>query len=364
VTQTAPATRHSKLFIPGPTEVAADVRAQMSRPPSGHRSAEATRLGEALITKLQRLLHTQAPIFLSTSSSTGLMEGCIRNGSKRRFLAAPVGAFGDRWVDIARSNGKDVGIVATEWGQAVRPEAIVKELRTGQYDALLLTHNETSTGVMNPLAEIAEAVRPFSDVFVFVDAVSSMGAVDLDFDALGFDGVLAGIQKGFACPPGFAIMAVSPRAIERARTVEHRGFYFDFVRHYDAFQKRQGITTPSLAHMYALDLQLDRIHAETLPVREARHRRMAERTRAWARDRFALYPEPGSESITLTTIRNTRGIDVAALNKALAERGAVIGNGYGKLKNETFRIAHMGEIRDDEIEELLTWIDEILGLAA
>ncbi len=364
MSQTTPATRHTRLFIPGPTEVSADVRAQMSRPPSGHRSEEATRLGEAVITKIQRLLHTEAPIFLSTSSSTGLMEACVRNGSKRRILAAPSGAFGDRWVEIAKGNGKDVDVLATPWGRAVRPEAIAKELHTGRYDALLLTHNETSTGVMNPLAEIAQAVRPFSDVFVFVDAVSSMGAVDLDFDALGVDGLLAGVQKGLACPPGFAIMAVSMRAIERAKTVEHRGFYFDFVRHYDAFQKRQGITTPSLAHMYALDLQLERIHAETLRVREARHRRMAERTRAWARDRFALFPEPGSESVTLTTIRNTRSIDVAALNRALTERGAVISNGYGKLKNETFRIAHMGEIRDDEIDELLTWIDEILGLAA
>ncbi len=364
MTQTTPVTGHKKLFIPGPTEVSADVRAQMARPPSGHRSEEATRLGERVIVKLQQLLQTEAPIFLSTSSSTGLMEACVRNGSKRRFLAAPVGAFGDRWVEIAKSCGKDVDVVATEWGRAVRPDAIVKELRTGKYDALLLTHNETSTGVMNPLPEIAAAVKEFPDVHVFVDAVSSVGAVDMSFDALGLDGLLAGVQKAIACPPGFAIMATSLRAIERAKTVEQRGFYFDFVRHYDAFQKRQGITTPSLSHMYALDLQLERILGETLRVREARHRKMAERTRAWARDRFALFPEPGSESITLTTIRNTRQIDIAGLNRALAERGAVISNGYGKLKNETFRIAHMGEIRDQEIEELLSWIDEILGLAA
>jgi aspartate aminotransferase-like enzyme len=364
LTQTAPAVRHKKLFIPGPTEVPADVRAEMARPPSGHRSEEATRLGERVIVKLQKMLRTHAPIFLSTSSSTGLMEACIRNGTKRRILAAPVGAFGDRWVEIAQSNGKDVDVLPTEWGKAVRTEAIVKALETGKYDALLLTHNETSTGILNPLPEIAAAVRAFPDVFVFVDAVSSLGAVDVDFDALGIDGILAGVQKAIACPPGFAIMAVSPRAIERAKTIEHRGFYFDFVRHYDAFQKRQGITTPSLSHMYALDLQLERILAETLPVREARHRTMAERTRAWAREHFALYPEPGSESITLTTIRNTRGIDVASLNKALAERGAVISNGYGKLKNQTFRIAHMGEIREHEIEELLSWIDEILGHAA
>jgi aspartate aminotransferase-like enzyme len=156
-------------------------------------------------------------------------------------------------------------------------------------------------------------------------------------------------------------MAVSPRAIERAKGIENRGFYFDFVRHYDSFQKRQGITTPSTPHLYALDRQLVRILDETMPVREARHRAMAERTRAWARDRFALFPEERYESITLTAIRNTRSIDVGGLNKELAKRGAVIGNGYGRLKNVTFRIAHMGEIRLQEIEELLGWIDAILG---
>lgn len=352
---------HRKLFIPGPTEVLPDVRAEMSRPPSGHRSEEATRLGERVITKLQALLKTGAPIFLSTSSSTGLMEACVRNGTKRRILACPVGSFGDRWVEIAKDCGKDVDVLPTEWGKAVRPEAIVAALRKGGYDALLLTHNETSTGILNPLAEICEAMREFPDIFVFVDAVSSMGAVAMDFDALGLDGLLAGVQKALACPPGFAIMAVSPRAIERAKTVEQRGFYFDFVRHFDAFQKRQGITTPSLSHMYALDLQLDRILAETSPAREVRHREMAEFTRDWAREHFEVFPEAGYESITLTTIRNTRNIDVAALNKGLAERGAVISNGYGKLKNVTFRIAHMGEIRKSEIEELLSWIDEILG---
>lgn len=354
---------HKRLFIPGPTEVLPDVRAEMSRPPSGHRSPEATQLGERLIVKLQQLLHTQAPIFLSTSSSTGLMEACVRSGTKKRILGAPCGAFGDRWVEIARSNGKEIDVLPTEWGKAVRPEAVAAELRKGIYDALLLTHNETSTGVMNPLPEIAEVCRAFPDVFVFVDAVSSLGAVDLDFDALGLDGLLAGVQKALACPPGFAIMAVSRRAIERARGVEHRGFYFDFVRHYDAFEKRQGITTPSLSHMYALDLQLDRILAETMPVREARHREMAGVTREWARERFELFPEAGVESITLTTIRNTREIDLPALNRGLAERGAVISNGYGRLKDKTFRIAHMGEIRQAEITELLDWIDEILGLS-
>ncbi len=352
---------HKRLFIPGPTEVHPDVRGRLSAPPVGHRSEEATVLGEAIIGKVQRLLRAEVPIFLSTSSSTGLMEACIRNGSRKRFLAAPCGAFGDRFHQIALDNGKPVDRLETEWGNAVRPEAIRGMLASGRYDALLLTHNETSTGILNPLAEIASMVRDeFPDVFLFVDAVSSMGAVDLDFEALGLDGLLAGVQKAIAVSPGFSLMAVSERAVERARGIENRGFYFDFVRHYAAYEKRQGITTPSTPHMSALDLQLDRILAETMPAREARHRVMAEQVRQWARDRFELFPEPGYESITLTTVRNTRGFDVPQLNRRLAERGVVIGNGYGRLKNETFRIAHMGEIQPEEIEELLGWIDEIL----
>jgi len=353
---------HQRLFIPGPTEVHPDVRREMSRPPIGHRSAEATALGESIIGALQRLLHASGPVFLSTSSSSGLMEAVVRNGSRRRFLAVTCGAFGDRWHDICRLNGKAVDPLEVEWGRAVRPEAIRAALRTGSYDAVLVTHNETSTGVLNPLPEIAAVCREFPDVFLFVDAVSSAGAVDLDFDALGLDGLLAGVQKALAVSPGFAIMAVSERAVERARGIENRGFYFDFVRHCDAYRKRQGVTTPSTSHLYALDLQLRRILEETMPAREARHRLMAERTRAWAREHFALLPEEGYESITLTAIRNTRGVDVPALNRRLSERGVVIGNGYGRLKNDTFRIAHMGEIRLEEIEELLGWIDDILGL--
>ena len=354
---------HRRLFIPGPTEVDPAVRERMSAPPVGHRSEEATVLGERVIGKLQRLLKTEGPIFLSTSSSTGLMEACVLNGTQKRILCAPCGAFGERWVAIAKAHGKDHDVLATEWGQALRPERLREALSSGQYDTCFLTHNETSTGVMNPLPELAAVLREFPEVFTFVDAVSSMGAVDLDFSALGLDGILAGVQKALAVSPGFAVMAVSERAVERARGVENRGFYFDFVRHYDAFKKRQGVTTPSTPHLSALDLQLDRLLEESMPVREARHRAMAERTRAWAREHFALFPEEGSESITLTAIRNTRGIDVPDLNRQLAERGVVIGNGYGKLKNETFRIAHMGEIRLDEINELLGWIDEILGLA-
>jgi aspartate aminotransferase-like enzyme len=354
---------HRRLFIPGPTEVLPDVRQELARPPVGHRSEEATALGESVIRKIQRLLRTESPIFLSTSSSTGLMEAVARNGSRKRFLCATCGAFGDRWLDVCRSNGKPADPWEVEWGKAVRGEDLRRRLAGGSYDAVLVTHNETSTGVMNPLPEIAEVVRSFPDVFLFVDAVSSMGAVDLDFDALGVDGLLAGVQKALAVSPGFAVMAVSPRAVERARSVENRGFYFDFVRHYDSFQKRQGITTPSTPHLYALDRQLSRVLEETMPVREARHRAMAERTRAWARERFAPFAEDGFESITLTAVRNTRSVDVSGLNRELARRGAVIGNGYGRLKNVTFRIAHMGEIRQEEIEELLGWIDEILGLS-
>ncbi|HMB71516.1 MAG TPA: alanine--glyoxylate aminotransferase family protein [bacterium] len=355
-------TTHKRLFIPGPTEVHPDVREAMSGPPVGHRSAEATVIGERVIGKIQRLLNTEGPVFLSTSSSTGLMEGVVRNGSAKRFLCTPCGAFGERWVQIAQACGREHDVLETEWGRAVRPERLREALESGRYDAVLLTHNETSTGVMNPLPELAAVVRDFPDVFLFVDAVSSLAAVDVDFHALGLDGILAGVQKAVAVPPGFAFMAVSDRVVERARGVENRGFYFDFVRHYAAYEKKQGVTTPSTSHLYALDLQLSRILEETMPVREARHRKMAERTRAWARDRFALFPEEGYESVTLTTIRNTREIDVPGLNRELAERGVVIGNGYGRLKNETFRIAHMGEIRMRDIDELLGWIDEILGL--
>ncbi|MFH1212690.1 MAG: aminotransferase class V-fold PLP-dependent enzyme, partial [Candidatus Neomarinimicrobiota bacterium] len=225
-------------------------------------------------------------------------------------------------------------------------------------------HNETSTGLMNPVAEIAAVRRKYPDVYWLVDTVSSMGGIRIPVDEFGMDVCITSTQKCLGLPPGMSVCSVSPRALEHARTVPFRGAYLDIVELYDYIIKKnfQYPSTPSLSHMFALDLQLDYIfNVEGLEKRYARHLEMAQMTRAWANDRFAVFPQPGYESVTLTTINNTRGISVADLNKKIGEVGYQISNGYGDLKEKTFRIAHMADRTVAEMKTLLNLIDETIA---
>jgi len=353
---------HKKLLIPGPTEVRPEILQEMARPMIGHRWPEFSQLLEEVTPKLQRLLYTQNRVFIFTSSSTGAMEAAVRNCVEKRCLNLVCGAFSRRWHEITLANGKEADALEVEWGRAILPEMVDERLKTGKYDAVTLVHNETSTGVMNPLYEIAEVMRKYPDVIFMVDAVSSMAGVKIEVDKLGIDVCLAGVQKAFALPPGLTVVSVSEKALKKAERVPHRGYYFDFLvfkRYLD--ERKQTPTTPSISHLYALNKQLDDIFAEGLERRFARHHEMAEYVREWARENFALFAQPGYESDTVTAIRNTRGISVAGLNEELAKRGAQISNGYGPLKEKTFRIAHMGDLQLSDIKELLSWIDEIIA---
>ncbi len=355
---------YKKLFIPGPVDVRPEVLQAMATPMIGHRSKDASVLQRRISEKLQKLFFTQHPILLSTSSGTGLMEGSIRSCTAQRAVVFSVGAFGDRWAALAKANNVPCDLVKAEPGYPTLPEVVDQYLSTGKYDVFTITHNETSTGLMNPVAEIAEVKRKYPDVYWLVDAVSSMGGIKIPVDELGIDVCITSTQKCIGLPPGMAICSVSQRALEHARTVPFRGAYLDLVELYDYLIKKdfQYPSTPSLSHMFALDLQLDYIlNVEGLEKRYARHREMAEITRAWAKENFAVFPQPGYESVTLTTITNTRGISIADLNKRLGEAGYQISNGYGELKEKTFRIAHMAERTVDELKTLLNLIDTIIA---
>ena len=355
---------HKDLFIPGPTEVRGEILRAMATPMIGHRSAEFSELYTRVISKLKKVLYTDQKVFLFTSSSTGAMESAVRNCSNKRILSCVVGAFSDRWNTIARANGKEADRIEVEWGKAMKPEMIDKALSTGKYDAVTLVHNETSTGVMSPIEEVAEVMRKYPDVMFLVDAVSSMVGYKIEVDKLGIDVCLAGVQKCWALPPGLTVVTVSQKALEKAKTVENRGYYFDFLTFlkYDE-GRNQTPTTPAISMIYALDKQLDDILAEGAEARFQRHKDMAILTRSWAKKHFALFAEPGYESVTLTTVTNTKEISVADLNKELGNRGYAISNGYGKkLKEKTFRIAHMGDHTVEDVKKLLATIDDILGL--
>ena len=357
---------HKKLFIPGPVDVRADVLEKMATPMIGHRSKAATELQKGISHKLQKVFQTENVIVLSTTSGSGLMESAIRCCTKKRAAVFSIGAFGDRWFKMATSNGVPADKFRAPDGQATDPAEVDKALATGKYDLVTITHNETSVGIMNPVDEIAKVVAKYPDVVFCMDTVSSMGGTDIPVDKLGVDFCITSTQKSLGLPPGMSIASVSQKAIDRARTVENRGLYLDIVEIYDKVvkdDKYQYPSTPSLSHMFALDYQLDFIlNKEGLENRWARHAEMAKVVRAWAKKNFELFSDERYLSNTLTTIKNTRGISVSDLNKKLGERGFEISNGYGDLKEKTFRIAHMADATMEDVQELLRNIDEILGL--
>ncbi len=355
---------HKKLFIPGPVDVREEILKAFSTPMIGHRTRDISALQESISDKLRRLFYTGNTILLSSSSGTGLMEGAIRSFTARRAVVFSVGAFGNRWAQLAEANGVPVDKAEVEWGTPTLPETVDKYLATGKYDVFAVTHNETSTGVMNDLGAIAEVRKKYPEVIWLVDAVSSMGGVKIEVDKLGIDVCITSTQKCLGLPPGMSCASVTDRAIEYGKQVEQRGFYFDFLKLYKFVKEKpyQYPTTPSIPHMFALDKQLDYIlNTEGQERRYERHEKMAEMVRSWAVDSgFALFAADGYRSNTVTTIRNTKGISVADLNKRLGEKGYMISNGYKNLKEKTFRIAHMADRQPEELQALLDLIREMI----
>lgn len=357
---------HKKLFIPGPVDVRPDVLAQMSGPMISHRGKAATQLQKSISQNLQKVFQTKNTIVLSTTSGSGLMESAIRCCTAKKAAVFSVGAFGDRWFKMATGNGVAADKFRVDDGRATLPQQVDDVLKTGEYDLITVTHNETSSGVMTPVAEIGKIVAKYPDVIFCVDAVSSMGGVDIKVDEWGIDFCITSTQKCLGLPPGLAIASVSQKAYDRAKTVPNRGLYLDIVEIYDKVvkdDKYQYPSTPSLSHMYALDYQLDYIvNKEGLENRWARHSELAQIARDWAAKHFKLFSDENYLSNTVTCVENNKGIDASALGKALAEKGYEFSNGYGNLKDKTFRIAHMADMDKPMLLDYLAAIEEILGL--
>ena len=355
---------HKRLCIPGPVEVRQDVLDQMSKPMIGHRTKDATALQQGISEKLQKVMGTSNTIVLSTSSGSGLMEGAVRCFTKERCAVFSIGAFGKRWYKMCEANGVPADIFESVLGQPTTPEMVDEALATGKYDCITITQNETSTGVHNPMKEIMAVVKAkYPDVITCVDTVSSMAGDYIPVDELGIDVCITSTQKCLGLPPGMSIASVSDRAIEKAKTIKNRGLYFDYVELVKFVKEKpfQYPSTPSLSHMYALDYQLDRILEEGIENRYKRHCEMAEVVREWARKNCEVYSNPDHLSVTVTCITNTTGIPFSELNKAMGEKGYLISNGYGDLKDKTFRIAHMADTTMDEIKTLLKDLEETIA---
>jgi aspartate aminotransferase-like enzyme len=351
---------HVKLYIPGPIEVSEKTYRALCEPMIGHRSGDFKALYAEIQPKLQTLFGTTRPVFLSTSSAWGVMEGSIRNLVGKKVLNCMCGAFSDKWLDVSKRCGVQADSLQVEWGQPILPAQVEEKLATGEYDALTLIHNETSTGVRSPLAEIAAVVKKFPDVMFIVDTVSSFSTEPIPMDELGIDVLLTGSQKALALPPGLALFAVSEKAMARAKTIPGRGYYFDFVE----FAKNQAEdmtpSTPVIPHIYALRSKLEDIFSEGVEARHARHAKLNAIVHDWVKAKgFEFFAPEGYRSLSLTCVKNNLDVDVAAWIKRLREKHSmVIDGGYGKLKGKTFRISNMGDETEASIREVLANLDD------
>lgn len=352
-----------KLHIPGPVEVSPATFAAMARPMIGHRSKDFVSLYDAIHPRLQSLMGTTQPVFLSTSSAWGVMEGAIRNLVAKKVLCCCSGAFSDKWIDVARRCGKEGEALQFEWGTPIDPAQIDAKLATGEFDVVTFIHNETSTGCMNPLAEVAAVVRKYDDVLLVTDTVSSFTVVPIEVDALGIDVLLTGSQKALALPPGLALFTVSERAFARAETIKDRGYYFDFIEFRSNQANSMTPSTPCISLIYGLEHQLDVMFSEGIENRFARHARLNDMVHEWVKaNGFEFFAPEGFRSKSLTCIQNNKGIDVSKLQKIMRDDHALaIDGGYGKIKGTTFRLSNMGDETEASIQNLLAALDDSLG---
>lgn len=353
-----------KYFIPGPSWVRPAILQEMVKPMIGHRSEKFSAIMRQVFPDLRELFQTEQHAFVAASSGTGLLEAALSNVIQRSVLVCTCGAFGERWLQIANQLGLEVDHLHFEWGQPVDPVTLGNHLqgRHHHYDAVAITHNETSTGVMNDLATLSDVIRHHSsETLVLVDAVSSLGSAPVRFDEWGLDVCVAGSQKGLALPPGLGVFAVSDRAMKLSSKKKFKSFYFDF----QLFQKNADEDnvpfTPAVPLIYALAAQLEYIlRGEGLETRWERHREMQRRTVSRLESHADLLPPGSAASPSVSTLVPKHGTGREAV-AAMKERGYILGGGYGKLSEETFRIGHMGDCSLEDLEAMLDALVEELG---
>ena len=352
-----------KLFAPGPVDVSPGTYAAMSQTMIGHRGSEFEALYASLQPGLQEIFGTTRPVFTSTSSAWGVMEGALRNLARKKVLCLCCGAFSDKWLDVAKKCGYEADSVQVEWGEAIDPEAVRAKLAEGGFDTVTFIHSETSTGVLNDLTEIARVVKSFADTMFIVDTVSSLSTVPVDMDANGVDVMLAGVQKALALPPGLAVFAVSDDAMARAKTIPNRGYYFDFIEFAKNAEKNNTPSTPAISILFGLQYILQGIAAEGFAARQARHAETNAMIHAWGgRHGFELFAPEGRRSKALSCFKTPEDFDLSAFIKTLKTRhNFLINGGYGKIKGLTFRISNMGNETVATMTELIDAMDDVLG---
>jgi len=352
------------LYLPGPTEVREDVIDAMAQPMFGHRMDRMTDLYTTIVEDTKQFLDTDQEVIILTASGTEFWEATTLNLVEDRMLVPTSGAFSERQANVAERLGKDVDRIEYEWGEAVKPADIRDALETGEYDAVGMVMNETSTGVRNPVEEIGDLLGDYPDTYFVVDAISCLGGDYIDIEGHNIDAIFTSTQKAFAMPPGLAVCTVSDAAYERELETDSASWYGGFQRCLDYYDRKgQTHSTPAIPLMLAYRTQMKHLLEEGHHERDRRHREMAEYTREWAQEHFDLYPEAGYESQTVTCVENTRDIDVEATVEAVSEEyDMVFSSGYGSLSEESFRIGHMGEHTVESIQALTDAIEDVADL--
>ncbi len=354
-----------RFFLPGPTEVHPDVLEAQNGPMIGHRGKDIVELFTSIEAGLKPVFQTERPVIVSTSSATGLMEAGVRNAVlDGKVLSLVNGAFSKRFAAIAKACGRDVDVWDVDWGAVHSPDELAERLANGRYEAVTLSHSETSTGALQDLEAIASVVNEHPETLLLVDSVTGIGGAETHTDAWGVDFILTGSQKALALPPGLAFGVAGDAILDRSARVPDKGWYFDLEMLHTQISENQTPATPAVSLLYALDYQLKRIEDETMKVRWQRHLEMQQRTFDWVdemRDNgveVGVFATEGHRSPTVTCVTTDRPREVVA---ELFSRGWVIGGGYGQLKDSTFRIGHMGDHTMDELEELLGVLTEVMS---
>ncbi len=344
----------------GPVNVEPEVLQAMTKPMITHRSKEYKALHGAIIEKMKKALNTDQDIFMVGGSASIFLEGAIRNGVQSKSLGITNGSFGLRSIEIGELNGKVVDKIQVPWGMAMKPEHIAGKVGK-DVEMVHWVSNESSTGVFSNSTALATEVRSQNpDALVMVDAVTSAFAMDLKLKELQPDALIFGTQKALALPPGLAMVVVSEKMMDKSKAVSNKGFYTDFAKLKKQNDENYALTTPPVSLMYALDFQLDRILKEGMATRYARHQEMAELVRNWAKKNlYGIFPEEGYQSNTIGVL-NRGNLDFDKFHSALKAKGYEISNGYGEVKENTFRIGHMGDITSVRVKELLSVMDETL----
>ncbi len=355
-----------RLFIPGPVSISKETNEAMQKEMIGHRGKEFQEIFGQCAEKLKKVFYTKNRVLISTSSGTGLMEAAIRNCVNETVLICSCGAFGKKWVQVAKSCGKNVDVLEEEAGKAIKIKALKEKIAEKNYEAVCITHNETSTGVANNLEEIAPIIKESGALFC-VDAVSSAGGAKIEIDKLGIDVCVTSSQKCFSLPPGLSFGVISEKALEKAKNVKGRGYYFDFVELAKEYDTQQTPYTPAVGIIFGLKQRLEEMEKEGIGEVWARHAKLAEITQEWAKENgLQLFAEEGYRSNTVTCIENTKKINLDEVKKGLKKRGYIFDAGYRKMnddliaagKNDTFRIPHMGNLKIEELKEYLQAIKE------